>query len=357
MSVQAIIEFVGIIVLAGAPAPPSRIAVVMRRQPAPAGVVAIMPRITLSDVPTHTAAIVYPTSSGTLGGKWAGNGVPIPPQGDWSYLPLDGDQITFVTGLAPTKPPTRPNTLEGLKHDWENYNSGIPKLELDPGYTQASRYAKAAAVVRMTDGTLDGCHSETHPGRTETTARIDTNGVLKIVSNRVQRDGSVSQWGTLQLDVTQNSTFAIVNLPTDDLTGTSQGATGNHYLAYCAMANQSIDCPIPFSNPPDACPRINIALPEFDAALPPPPSGGDSTPSLDTTPRAKPMNMTSSVSVSDADLKAQKQPLFRIVVGPGGTRTAISVPPSPDSSSPVRSLKTGPDFFAMSADCSNTSWP
>src|ERR1041385_2885468 len=141
MSVQAVIEFVGIIVMATAPATTTR-PTVGTRPPANAGGIAIIPRVPLSQVPTHTAAIIYRTSSGTLGGHWVGKSVPIR-QGAWSYLPLDGDQLTFITGLAPTKPPSRPDTLDRLRHDWETFNAGVPKLDLDAGYTAARHYANA----------------------------------------------------------------------------------------------------------------------------------------------------------------------------------------------------------------------
>jgi hypothetical protein len=241
---QATIEFIGIILFTtqvGKGPATSRPVTGSATAPA-AGVVAIMPPMP-GGVEPHVAVMAFPSEA------LVGNVVNWPlttlASQDLSYVRFaPGDQISFETNVTNNSVPGAPTHLRHLKPDWEtaNHQSGY---DLDAGYKPP--YASAVAVIRLTEGTVDGCKSKAHPGRMDTVATFQSGSVLTVRN----ADGSKH----FQLRVSGYDVFVIAHVPETYIqTGV---ASGNHFMAYCRMANRPLEtCPVP--NPVEAvdCPVI-----------------------------------------------------------------------------------------------------
>ncbi|HEX3580269.1 MAG TPA: hypothetical protein VH087_00805 [Thermoanaerobaculia bacterium] len=199
-------------------------------------VVGIMPQMP-PETEAHVAVMAFPSSDlvlGSLEGDW--NVVTLPAQA-LSYVRfLPGDQVTFETNVATNPAPGAPAHLRHLKPEWELSN-GHAGFDLANGYKPP--YEGAVVVVKLTEGFVDGCASTAHPGRMDTIARFQSDSVLRVVATN-RRTGVIRRF-SLRVD---GSAFVIAHVPETYIqTGV---AAGNHYMAYCAMADKHLQtCPVP----------------------------------------------------------------------------------------------------------------
>jgi hypothetical protein len=294
---QAMVEFVGIVMLTTGGG---------------SGVVAIMPTMP-SAVETHIAVVAFRSQAldrQSLKG-WGVTDLP-----SFSYVQLaPKDQVHFITH-AQNNAAGAPTHLRHLKPDWVTNNGG--DYQLDTGYMPP--YSHAAAVVTLTEGSVDGCQSQTHPGRMDTVATFNTSGVLTVSND----DNSKH----FDLNVTPNEVIVVAHVPSSYLTTGAAG--GNHYLAYCSMAK----------TPPEFCP-----VPQAVNALPCPVSGYN-----------MPI-LRRPTSSGGRDEKTEK------MMTPTKSKQPAAqgrVAPKADATHDVHKAtarESQPNGYVASADCSNTAWP
>jgi hypothetical protein len=342
MSATAFIEFIGIVALTANTASllstldKTKANAILEVAPT-TGIVAVMPAIpTGQNIPPHTPMIVFPT--GALDTTLRQN-----PLG-WivsqlrpglSYVALaPSDRITFENLPAQTFLIDKAwsDSFPHLKSEWNTTRN----VDLQSGYTAASGYSASTGVFTLTKGSVSACTPHDHPGRADTLVTVQTSGAVDIVAGsgitakrlrlRIETDSNV-------VNNRERNVITIANVPLDYAKDPTM-SNGNHFEAYCAMANAPVtNCQPPLAGTLRDCPFTPAMI-----AVNPHVHDGHGVASFARTAPATPRQTASGHPQETAATP---------VVGPTAVTArvvgaAATVTPNP---------------FAGSADCSNTQWP
>ncbi|MCU1227661.1 MAG: hypothetical protein JWO97_545 [Acidobacteria bacterium] len=258
----AMVQIVGLYLIANGVLPGGHLAAIAPRIPCPSA--AIQSRgdtgekaMNLAGVEEHAAILVFSACDYRSSSGWTV--APLETQPGKLYVQLDGELITFRSGLSGRFPIDRtaiktsarritlPNDAPSAVVDL-----GLPHVQgqccaqpvLRPEYLPPD-YKLAAAVVDLSNGRANSCMVG---GRADTVVNIDNDGTLTIEGTKGQ---------TKKLLTLDGSAFVVfANVPTDATTGRKLcPATAPHYNAYAAMlqaCSKPVECPISSAHVP-AC--------------------------------------------------------------------------------------------------------